>query len=81
IDQASVSGMIDGMVANNPDLAWLKEAEARGDVNWQQVKEIHDSWDYESQSMGAAAALVVAIVVTVLTAGIKNKVKKIRDTH
>ena len=69
IDQASVSGMIDGMVANNPDLAWLKEAEARGDVNWQQVKEIHDSWDYESQSMGAASALVVAIVVTVLTAG------------
>ena len=69
IDQASVSGMIDGMVANNPDLAWLKEAEARGDVNWQQVKEIHDSWDYESQSMGAASALVVAIVVTVMTAG------------
>lgn len=69
IDQHSVSQLIDGMVANNPDLAWLKEADANGEVDWQRVKEMHDSWEYESQSMGAATALVVAIVVTVLTAG------------
>lgn len=69
INQATVSEMIDGMVANNPDLAWLKEAEARGDVDWQQVQEMHDSWDYESQSMGAATALVVTIVMAALTAG------------
>ncbi len=69
MDQQSVSQLIDGMVANNPDLAWLKEAEANGDVDWQRVQEMHDSWDYSSQSMGAASALVVAIVVTVLTAG------------
>lgn len=69
MDQQSVSQLIDGMVANNPDLAWLKEADANGDVDWQRVQEMHDSWDYSSQSMGAASALVVAIVVTVLTAG------------
>lgn len=69
IDQHSVSQLIDGMVANNPDLAWLKEADANGEVDWQRVQEMHDSWEYESQSMGAASALVVAIVVTALTAG------------
>lgn len=69
MDQQSVSQLIDGMVANNPDLAWLKEADANGNVDWQRVQEMHDSWDYSSQSMGAASALVVAIVVTVLTAG------------
>lgn len=69
IDQHSVSQLIDGMVANNPDLAWLKEADANGEVDWQRVKEMHDSWEYESQSMGAASALVVAIVVTALTMG------------
>ena len=69
MDQQSVSQLIDGMVANNPDLAWLKEADANGDVDWERVQEMHDSWDYSSQSMGAASALVVAIVVTVLTAG------------
>ncbi|WP_194285823.1 two-partner secretion domain-containing protein [Alcanivorax sediminis] len=69
IDQGTVSEMIDGMVANNPDLAWLKEAEARGDVDWNRVQEIHDSWDESSQSMGVATTLIVSIVMAAVTAG------------
>ncbi|MCK5873634.1 MAG: DUF637 domain-containing protein [Alcanivoracaceae bacterium] len=69
IDQASVSEMIDAMVAADPQLAWLKEMEQRGDVDWQQIKEVHDSWDYESQGMGPGLALAVTIVVTTMTGG------------
>ncbi|MEK1938908.1 MAG: DUF637 domain-containing protein, partial [Pseudomonas sp.] len=50
-------------------LAWIKEAEKRGDVDWRQIKELHDAWDYQSSGLGAGAALIIAIVVTVLTAG------------
>ena len=34
IYQQAVSQIIDAMVAAEPDLAWLKEMEARGDVDW-----------------------------------------------
>nr|WP_245947936.1 DUF637 domain-containing protein [Halomonas montanilacus] len=62
IDRRSVSRTIDAMVAANPDLAWLQEMEQRGDVDWQQVKAFHDSWDYSQSGLGAGAALAVAIV-------------------
>ncbi|WP_223533549.1 filamentous hemagglutinin N-terminal domain-containing protein [Pseudomonas sp. GL-RE-20] len=63
IDQKSVSQTIDAMVQADPNLAWLKEAEARGDVNWQMVKELHDSFDYSSSGLGAGAQLAIAIVM------------------
>ncbi len=69
VDRQTVSQTIDAMVAADPSLAWLKEAQKRGDVDWRQVKELHDSWDYESSGLGVGAALIIAIVVTVLTAG------------
>ncbi|UYG03995.1 DUF637 domain-containing protein [Halomonas sp. LR3S48] len=62
IDRHSVSRTIDAMVAANPDLAWLQEMEERGDIDWRQVKAIHDSWDYEQSGLGGGAAMVVAIV-------------------
>ncbi len=40
------------------------------DVNWQQVQEIHDSWDYESQGLTGPAAALVAIAVAIATQGI-----------
>ncbi|MGP0127679.1 DUF637 domain-containing protein, partial [Pseudomonas bubulae] len=46
IDQQTVSQSIDAMVKADPHLAWLKDAEKRGDVDWRQVKEIHDSFKY-----------------------------------
>ncbi|PWK46012.1 hemagglutinin-like protein [Pseudomonas sp. OV226] len=64
IDQQTVSQAIDAMAQADPSLAWLKEAEQRGDVNWQIVKELHDSWDYESSGLGAAPSLIIAIVAS-----------------
>ncbi|QQN29608.1 two-partner secretion domain-containing protein [Pseudomonas syringae group genomosp. 3] len=69
IDQQSVSQTIDAMVKADPQLAWLKEAELRGDVDWRQVKEVHDSFKYDNSSLGQGAMLAIIIVVTVLTAG------------
>ncbi|MFH0065534.1 hemagglutinin repeat-containing protein, partial [Pseudomonas aeruginosa] len=48
IDQKTVSQTIDAMVQADPQLAWLKEAEQRGDVDWRMVQEVHDSWKYSN---------------------------------
>ncbi|WP_282362747.1 hypothetical protein, partial [Pseudomonas sp. PS01300] len=44
IDQRTVSQSIDAMVKADPKLAWLKEVEARGGIDWRQVEEIHSSF-------------------------------------
>ncbi|WP_420852330.1 DUF637 domain-containing protein [Pseudomonas nitroreducens] len=64
IDQKSVSQAIDAMVQADPNLAWIKEAEARGDVDWRAVKEIHDSYKYSNSGLGAAPQLIIAIVAS-----------------
>ncbi|WP_273828685.1 two-partner secretion domain-containing protein [Pseudomonas sp. SBT1-2] len=69
IDQKTVSQTIDAMVQADPQLAWLKDAEKRGDVDWRLVKETHESFKYSNSGMGAGAMLAVIIIVTVLTAG------------
>ena len=69
VNQQSVSQTIDAMVKADPELAWLKEMEQRGDVDWRQVKEIHDSFKYSHSGLGGAAAMVIAIVVAYFTAG------------
>lgn len=69
VNQETVSQAIDAMVKADPQLAWLKEAEKRGDVDWRLVKETHDSFKYSHSGMGTGAMLVVVIVVTVVTAG------------
>ncbi|MBD8614224.1 DUF637 domain-containing protein [Pseudomonas putida] len=69
IDQNTVSQTIDTMVQVDPQLAWLKEAEARGDVNWQQIKEVHESFKYGHSGLGQGAMLAIVIIVSALTAG------------
>ncbi|MEO4049322.1 filamentous hemagglutinin N-terminal domain-containing protein [Pseudomonas sp. CAU 1711] len=69
VNQQSVSQTIDAMVAADPGLAWLKEAEKRGDVDWRRVKEIHQSFKYSHSGLGGAAAMIIAIIVTYLTWG------------
>ena len=69
VNQQSVSQTIDAMVKADPELAWLKEMEQRGDVDWRQVKEIHDSFKYSSSGLGAGASMIIAIVVAYFTAG------------
>ncbi|MGY4523362.1 DUF637 domain-containing protein [Pseudomonas sp. TE21394] len=69
VNQQTVSQTIDAMVKADPQLAWLKEAEARGDVDWRQVKEVHDAFKYSQSGLGAGAQLVIAIVIAYFTAG------------
>ena len=63
VNQQTVSQSIDAMVKADPQLAWLKDAEARGDVDWQLVKEIHESFKYQNSGLGPASQLIIAIVM------------------
>lgn len=69
INQHSITQTIDAMVAADPQLAWLKEMDQRGDVDWRQVQEVHDSFKYKNEGLGGPAAIVIAIVVAYFTAG------------
>jgi filamentous hemagglutinin len=69
VDQQTISQTIDAMVQADPELAWIKEAEARGDVDWQRVKEVHDSFKYSQSGLDGGAAIIIAIIVAYLTAG------------
>ena len=69
INQATVTQTIDAMVQGDPKLAWIKDAELRGDVDWRRVKELHDSYKYSHSGMGQGAMLAVIIVMSVITAG------------
>ncbi|TKJ54604.1 hypothetical protein PviCFBP13507_26640, partial [Pseudomonas viridiflava] len=69
IDQNTVSQSIDAMVKADPQMAWLKEAEKRGDVDWRQVKELHESFKYSNSSLGQGAMLAIVIIVSIVTAG------------
>ncbi|WP_248746977.1 DUF637 domain-containing protein [Pseudomonas sp. MWU12-2037] len=63
VNQQSVSQTIDAMVKADPKMAWLKDAEKRGDVDWHLVKEIHDSYKYSNSGLGPASQLIIAIVM------------------
>ncbi|MDP9525832.1 two-partner secretion domain-containing protein [Pseudomonas protegens] len=63
VNQQTVSQSIDAMVKADPQLAWLKEAEKRGDVDWRLVKEIHDSYKYSNSGLGPASQIIIAIVM------------------
>nr|WP_276522756.1 filamentous hemagglutinin N-terminal domain-containing protein [Pseudomonas nitroreducens] len=69
LDKATVGQAIDAMVKADPNLAWLKDAEVRGDVDWRAVKELHDSYSYSHSGMGQGMTLTVAIIASVLTYG------------
>ncbi|THF63548.1 hypothetical protein E6O51_04930 [Pseudothauera rhizosphaerae] len=66
VNAQTVTQTIDALVQAEPQLAWLKEMEARGDVDWQRVKEVHDSFKYSHSGMGPGLMLVVAIVAAVV---------------
>ncbi|WP_350601226.1 DUF637 domain-containing protein [Pseudomonas sp. 65/3-MNA-CIBAN-0223] len=63
IDQKSVGETIDAMVQADPNLAWLKDAEQRGDVDWRLVQEIHDAYQYSNSGLGVGAQLAIAILM------------------
>ena len=51
VNQETVHEAIDAMVKADPQLAWLKEAEKRGDVDWRLIKETHESFKYSHSSL------------------------------
>ena len=63
VNQQTVTQTIDAMVKADPKLAWLKDAEKRGDVDWRQVKEIHESFKYNTSGLGPASQLIIAIAL------------------
>ncbi|MGY8829214.1 MAG: two-partner secretion domain-containing protein [Pseudomonadales bacterium] len=69
VNQQTVSQSIDAMVQADPSMAWLKEVEARGDVDWRQVREVHDQWSESHSGLGGPAMIIIAIIVTYFTAG------------
>ncbi|MFB4391824.1 MULTISPECIES: filamentous hemagglutinin N-terminal domain-containing protein [unclassified Pseudomonas] len=66
VNQQTVRESIDAMVAADPKLAWLQDLEANGEIDWRQVQEIHTSFKYSNSSLGPAAQMIVAILMTVL---------------
>ncbi len=69
VDQQTVHQVISTMVAADPQLAWLAEAEKRGDVDWRRVEEIHTHFKYSHSGLGPAAQVVLAIALAVVTGG------------
>jgi filamentous hemagglutinin len=63
VNQQTVSQTINAMVQADPNLAWMKEAEQRGDVDWRRVKEVHDSFKYSHSGLGAGAQIIIAIAM------------------
>jgi len=66
VNKQTVSESINAMVNADPKLAWLKELDAQGGVDWRQVQEIHTSFKYANAGMGPAAQMIVAILMTVM---------------
>ncbi|OAI92690.1 hemagglutinin repeat-containing protein [Pseudomonas putida] len=63
VNQQTVHESIEAMVKADPKLAWLKELEAQGGVDWRQVQEIHTSFKYSNSGLGPAAQIIIAIIL------------------
>jgi filamentous hemagglutinin len=66
VNKQTVSESIDAMAKADPKLAWLKELDEQGGIDWRQVQEVHTSFKYANSGMGPAAQMIVAILMTVL---------------
>ncbi|MDR0529564.1 MAG: filamentous hemagglutinin N-terminal domain-containing protein, partial [Zoogloeaceae bacterium] len=69
VNAQTVSQVIQAMADADAGLAWIRRLDEQGGVDWRQVKEIHDRWQYSHEGLSGVAALVVAVVATVLTYG------------
>ncbi|WP_042043240.1 two-partner secretion domain-containing protein [Aeromonas rivuli] len=56
-------------LATQPGMEWVKQLEQLPDVQRQAVQEAFDEWHYSQQSLGPAAAAIIAIALAVVTAG------------
>jgi hypothetical protein len=52
-----------------PGMGYLGDLAARSDVNWQQVKLAHESWDHTREGLTPAGAALLSVAVAWATAG------------
>ena len=52
-----------------PGMGYLSELAARSDVNWQQVKLAHESWDHTKEGLTPAGAALLSVAVAWATGG------------
>jgi filamentous hemagglutinin len=57
------------VLASRPGLEWVAQVRARDDIAWSAIAEAHRAWDYRSQGLSPAAAMVISIAVAVATQG------------
>lgn len=69
IDGKSGPALVHALAARDPELAWLKDMADRGDIDWNRVQEVHQSWNDEHEGLGAGASAALAIAITAMTAG------------
>ena len=50
---------------DNPELGYLKELSARGDVNWAHVETLYNEWRNESVGLSPASALLISLAVAI----------------
>ncbi|MEI7409845.1 DUF637 domain-containing protein [Pectobacterium aroidearum] len=56
-------------LGNNPGTAWLKDLNARPDVQWNAVQDAYSTWNHTTQSLNPVVGAVIAIAVAAVTAG------------
>ncbi len=56
-------------MASSPEYAWMEQIQNQYNVDWQEVNEVSRHWNDTSRSLTPAAAVVIAITVTVITYG------------
>ncbi|HEZ1437926.1 TPA: DUF637 domain-containing protein [Neisseria meningitidis] len=56
-------------LAKQPEYAYLKQLQVAKNVNWNQVQLAYDKWDYKQEGLTRAGAAIIALAVTVVTAG------------
>jgi len=67
-DTGNLDQSID-QLSQAPGLAWMNDLRTRNDVAWNAVREVHQSWDYQSEGLSPTGALIVSLAVAVATSG------------
>lgn len=72
IAEIEAKGSLDASIAalsEKPGLSWTRDLQQRNDVTWQKVEAAAEQWDHKAQGLTEAGAALVALAVTVASAG------------
>ena len=64
-----ITKAIEALAGENPELAWLKQLNDRGDIDYERVKEVHKEWSRTFNGLTTLSAVAIVVVVTIFTAG------------